>query len=102
MEGFWSEQQRWSRSSFTTLETELTDELERLRWSRRELNPRSEESAADSEEDPDLPQAGDSEGAPEDSHEVAETDDDPRSQRGPSQAAERTDKPEVTGSEPPG
>jgi hypothetical protein len=41
MEGFWSEQQRWSRSSFTTLETELTDELERLRWRRRELNPRN-------------------------------------------------------------
>jgi len=31
----------------------------------------------------------------------ADLDDDPRSKRGPSQTAERSNEPEVTGSEPP-
>ena len=71
------------------------------RWKRRESNPRSQEPAGDVEEDADLAQAGKSEQASDDSYQVAETDDDPRPQRGPSQPAERTDEPGVTGSEPP-
>ena len=53
------------------------------------IEPAFSESAGDAEEDADLPRGGDSEEAPEDSHEVAGT-------------AERTDDPELTGDEPPG
>jgi hypothetical protein len=59
------------------------------KWRRRESNPRSQEAAGDGEEDADLPRGGDSDEAPEDSHEVAGT-------------AERADEPELTGDEPPG
>jgi hypothetical protein len=52
----------------TTLETELTDELEKLRWRRRESNPRSQQSARDSAEDPDLANADAAETASEASH----------------------------------
>src|SRR5512132_2067475 len=75
MEGFSGRgSSRWSPSSFggTTLETELTDELERLRWRRRESNPRSEQLAEDSEEDPDLAAVDAGETASEPPHKQAE------------------------------
>jgi hypothetical protein len=64
------------------------------------IEPASSERSEDEGEESDLagPDAGRI--ASESSHEVAPTDDDPRSQRGPSE--ELATQPEVAGDEPSG
>ena len=65
------------------------------------IEPTSDGSGDDSEGESDLPGVGADESASEPSHEVAETDDDPRSQRRPSGEAESA-PPEVPGDESAG
>jgi len=65
------------------------------------IEPTSAGSSGDAEEESDLASGGADESAPEASHEVAESDDDPRSQRGPSGASDSA-LPGSAGDEPAG
>jgi hypothetical protein len=70
----------------------------RMRWRRRESNPRPPYAASSTAAGADSSSNDESGNAPNDSHERPRIDDDPRSQRGPS--SEPAAPPVVPGDEP--